>query len=272
MKIISIAAIAHAINAAYCASQGDLSQPTWDDAPEWQQQSAIAGVEMHLANPDATPEQAHESWLEQKIADGWVYGAVKDPDAKTHPCCVPYEELPVEQKAKDYLFRAVVHALKDIPDAEDAVAQALASLPSPILTTEGVQAGYIGVQYIGRRDYWQDTLYSSGLTFTKGQARSVPQIVARKLLRHPDLFKQVEGTVAASDDTAEQLEQGAKTSDKREAERRDFAVIDQMNQISTKAGLAEFALAQFGIKLNMRDKLEDMRETVTQHITRFGAQ
>ena len=83
---------------------------------------------MHLANPDATPEQSHESWLEQKIADGWVYGAVKDPDAKTHPCCVPYEELPVEQKAKDYLFRAVVHALKDIPDAEDAVAQALASL------------------------------------------------------------------------------------------------------------------------------------------------
>lgn len=59
---------------------------------------------------------------------------------------------------------------------------------------------------------------------------------------------------------------------KREAERQDFAVIDQMNQISTKAGLAEFALVQFGIKLNMRDKLEDMRETVTQHITRFGAQ
>ena len=88
MKITAIAAIAHAINAAYCASQGDLSQPTWADAPEWQQQSAIAGVEMHLANPDATPEQSHESWLEQKIADGWVYGAVKDPDAKTHPCCV----------------------------------------------------------------------------------------------------------------------------------------------------------------------------------------
>jgi len=164
--------------------------------------------------------------------------------------------LPVEQKAKDYLFRAVVHALKDIPDAEDAVAKALASLPSPTLAIEGVQAGYIGVQYIGRRDYWQDTLYSSGLTFTKGQARSVPQIVARKLLRHLDLFKQVEGAVAAGDDTAEQLEQGAKTSDKREAERQDFAVIDQMNQISTKAGLAEFALAQFGIKLNMRDKLE----------------
>ena len=272
MKITAIAAIAHAINAAYCASQGDLSQPTWADAPEWQQQSAISGVEMHLANPDATPEQSHESWLEQKIADGWVYGEVKDPEAKTHPCCVPYEELPIEQKAKDYLFRAVVHALKDIPDAEDAVAQALASLPSPTLTAEGVQAGYIGVQYIGRRDYWQDTLYSSGLTFTKGQARSVPQIVARKLLRHPDLFKQVEGAAQAGDDTAAQLAEGAKATDKRETERQDFAVIDQMNQIGTKAGLAEFALVQFGIKLNMRDKLEDMRETVTQHITRFGAQ
>ena len=30
---------------------------------------------------------------------------------KEHPCFVPYEELPTEQKAKDFLFRGVVHAL-----------------------------------------------------------------------------------------------------------------------------------------------------------------
>ena len=61
MKTIAIAMMCHAINAAYCQSLGDDSQPTWDDAPDWQRQSAIAGVEMHLANPDATPEQTHES-------------------------------------------------------------------------------------------------------------------------------------------------------------------------------------------------------------------
>ena len=36
---------------------------------------------------------------------------VKDAERKEHPCCVPYDALPVEQKTKDYLFRAVVHAL-----------------------------------------------------------------------------------------------------------------------------------------------------------------
>ena len=41
-----------------------------------------------------------------------MYGPVKDLDAKQHPCMVPFEQLPVEQQAKDYIFRAVVHALR----------------------------------------------------------------------------------------------------------------------------------------------------------------
>jgi hypothetical protein len=36
---------------------------------------------------------------------------VKNPDAKEHPCFVPYDELPAEQRTKDYLFQAVVRAL-----------------------------------------------------------------------------------------------------------------------------------------------------------------
>lgn len=128
MKVLVIARVAHEINRAYCASLGDTSQPAWEDAPEWQQQSAIAGVEMHLANPDATPEQSHESWLAQKVAAGWVYGEVKDAEKKEHPCCRPYDELPAEQKSKDYLFRSVVHMLKDIPDE---MVQPDAARPTP---------------------------------------------------------------------------------------------------------------------------------------------
>ena len=67
---------------------------------------------MHLTNPDAGPQASHESWMAQKIAEGWVYGEVKDPERKTHHCIVPFADLPREQQAKDYLFRAVVHALK----------------------------------------------------------------------------------------------------------------------------------------------------------------
>lgn len=106
-----IARVAHEINRAYCAAWGDHSQPAWADAPDWQRESALAGVRFHVANPNAGPEASHESWLAQKRADGWVYGAEKSLTAKTHPCMVPFHQLPAPQQAKDYLFRAVVHQL-----------------------------------------------------------------------------------------------------------------------------------------------------------------
>lgn len=51
--------------------------------------------------------------MAQKANDGWVYGPVKDPEAKTHPCMVPFDELPYVQRKKDAIFRAMVHALGD---------------------------------------------------------------------------------------------------------------------------------------------------------------
>lgn len=108
---ISIAAVCHEVNRAYCQSQGDFSQLAWDDAPEWQKASAIAGVQLHLSNPDAGPAASHESWMAQKLAGGWQYGACKDTDAKIHPCMKPFNELPTEQQAKDFIFRGVVHAI-----------------------------------------------------------------------------------------------------------------------------------------------------------------
>ena len=112
MDTHEIARVAHEINRAYCAALGDHSQPTWEDAPSWQRESAVAGVKFHIANPDAEPDASHEEWLRVKREDGWEYGPTKDPEHKLHPCFVPFDELPPEQKAKDYLFRAVVHALR----------------------------------------------------------------------------------------------------------------------------------------------------------------
>lgn len=114
MEIEQIAKVAHEINRAYCQSLGDNSQPTWEGAPEWQRSSAINGVIYHLNNPDAGPDHSHNEWLKEKREMGWKYGPVKDAEKKEHPCFLSYEELPPEQKAKDYLFRAVVHALGDL--------------------------------------------------------------------------------------------------------------------------------------------------------------
>lgn len=113
MKDVQIARIAHEVNRAYCEALGDHSQVRWEDAPQWQRDSAMIGVALHLGNPDAGPQVSHESWMKQKVEDGWVYGPVKDPGKKEHPCLVPFDQLPKEQQAKDFLFRGVVHALKD---------------------------------------------------------------------------------------------------------------------------------------------------------------
>ena len=112
MEVEQIARAAHEINRAYCQALGDDSQPAWENAPDWQKESARMGVRLHIEHPEVGPEASHESWMAQKAADGWVYGQEKRPDLKQHPCMVPFGELPREQQAKDYIFRAVVHALK----------------------------------------------------------------------------------------------------------------------------------------------------------------
>lgn len=109
-----IARIAHEANRTFCATIGDTSQPAWEDAPDWQRESVVNGVKFHLdahAKGITPPASAsHDAWLEEKRAAGWKYGPVKDADAKTHPCFVSYDELPVEQRMKDYLFASIVAA------------------------------------------------------------------------------------------------------------------------------------------------------------------
>ena len=112
MKITDIAQVAHEINKEYCLAMGDSSQLPWDEAPAWQKESAVLGVMFHVENPDAGPDASHNSWMKQKIDTGWKYGEVKYADKKEHPCIVPFEDLPMQQQFKDYLFRQVVHSLK----------------------------------------------------------------------------------------------------------------------------------------------------------------
>lgn len=109
--IIACARAAHEANRAYCETFGDHSQPSWEDAPEWQRLSAMNGVAGVLAGN--TPEQSHHSWMKEKIDTGWTYGATKDPEKKTHPCMVPYEDLPPQQQKKDKLFITVVRAMAE---------------------------------------------------------------------------------------------------------------------------------------------------------------
>lgn len=116
MKVEDIARICHEANLAICEANNDHTQKQWDNAEEWQRQSAIDGVRFALATPLASPEDQHNSWCADKLKNGWVYGEVKDKVAKTHPCLVSYDKLSFADKVKDYVFRSIVFACQHIKD------------------------------------------------------------------------------------------------------------------------------------------------------------
>lgn len=107
-QITAAAMAAHEANRAYCASIGDDSQKPWDDSPERQQASAIAGVRYLIDNPDSPETAQHDAWSKAKETDGWVFGETKDAEKKTHPCLVPFDQLPPEQQEKDRIFQRTV--------------------------------------------------------------------------------------------------------------------------------------------------------------------
>jgi RyR domain-containing protein len=112
IEIATVAELCHESNRVYCKSLGDYSQPSWSDAPDWQKDSAINGVKFHILNPDAKVSDSHVSWLKEKAGTGWKYGPVKDAEKKEHPCFVPYEDLPLDQQIKDYIFKGIVDSVR----------------------------------------------------------------------------------------------------------------------------------------------------------------
>lgn len=101
----------HKNNRVFCAILGDDSHANWGNLDDGLRKSIIAGVENFLANPNITPEQSHQAWLDHKQANGWKLGAKKDIAKKTHPNLVPFDKLPEVERAKDCMFVALLTAI-----------------------------------------------------------------------------------------------------------------------------------------------------------------
>lgn len=110
-----IAEIAHETNRIYCQTIGDYSQEVWDFCEQWQRLSSLDGVRAIEREVVTRPEQSHENWLKHKEDEGWLWGPEKNTDLSagklTHPCMVPFKELPHEQQIKDQLFFSIVTIL-----------------------------------------------------------------------------------------------------------------------------------------------------------------
>ena len=130
----------------------------------------------------------------------------------------------------------------------------------------------VPVKYVGRRPDFFDRVYGSGLFFDQGQTRWVPSELARKLLRHADLFERGEEDLEASeDDTAEILEEAAR---ERDAQRVDQSAIQDLRdsvQSMDKEALSQFASTNYRQIIDRRRSVETLREEVLGFIDRFGA-
>jgi hypothetical protein len=110
--IARIAEVMHEAMRAWQKANGQTPSPPWRRAPKWMKESSQTSVVWRIANPNASVSAQHEQWVEQKKADGWKFGKVKDAAKKTHPMMIPYAQLPEFEKRKDALVHAVVDALK----------------------------------------------------------------------------------------------------------------------------------------------------------------
>lgn len=139
----------------------------------------------------------------------------------------------------------------------------------------------VAVRYIGYKPEWRDRLYGSGLTFEPLQVRNVPWELARRFLRHTDLFARVEAAEAAAlpveakaepiDDTAELLEQASKA--RAEQAKREFDLADLHREVDNMdfSTLTTFADTRYGLKLTKQKGLERGRAEVHARIDQFGA-
>ncbi len=256
-----IARVAHEVNRAYCTALGDDSQVPWDKAPEWQRETCVNGVEFHLTN-DKTPEESHQSWMDEKVAEGWVFGEVKDAEKKTHPCIVPYADLPLEQKIKDYLFSAVVATISKMQPHKEAIK--VASVP--FIPAE-VGDGKVPIRYIGKRLHYVDGAYGTGIAWEKGETQLVPADKARLMLRHPDQYEVGEVEGAGEPIVDESVE-----DEVDETEETEDATRNSIRQMGRKADLVTFAKTNFNIDLDAGSKVKvaDLQNECIRLVDQLG--
>lgn len=111
LTIEQIARVAHEVNRSYSEAIGEPAKPSWEDAPEHQRVSLRKGIQFIIDNPNAQARDSHDSWMQEKIRTGWHWGPKLDEIRMEHPQFLPYEQIPTEQRAKDFIFSTLVKQL-----------------------------------------------------------------------------------------------------------------------------------------------------------------
>lgn len=113
------------------------------------------------------------------------------------------------------------------------------------------------IRYIGKKARKEDNVAFTGLYWAPGQVHIVPPIIAERLLRHADIW-------AVADDTELQTDPAAvgivvTEGDIQKPEQGQRKPFDLPNlQGMTKPDLQAYALGEFGVQIDGREKKESM--------------
>ena len=119
----------------------------------------------------------------------------------------------------------------------------------------------IAVTYVGTRPSYRDGCYGSGIEFEKGQTLLVPDDIARRLLKHPDVYQ------PGKDDKAQVAISKPELIKESEADTQD--IRDSLMTMDSDA-LAAFVMTNYRIKLDKRMSIENQRNLAIQNVDLYG--
>lgn len=122
----------------------------------------------------------------------------------------------------------------------------------------------IAVKYIGHRKSYRDGACGSGLVFEQGQTQSVEDEIARKMLKHKDVYVPGDLTEAEAVGKPAKAPKSHTTDEDPDQTARD--AIANM----TKDALVTYAKNTFSVDLDKRTSVGDMRTRVTGLFDQFG--
>ena len=112
MTVLELAKLAFEQNRAYCRAMGDDSIKEWHKAEDKQRKGAIYGVVYLLRTPNVNAGSLHQGLYRQLVAAGYSQGDTIDHEHKTHPGCLPFEQMPEDFRTKAVLFANLVEQMK----------------------------------------------------------------------------------------------------------------------------------------------------------------
>jgi len=117
--LVDIAKECHTKNNELMVMNGEEPKGDWESLDRATKFINLKSVIKALENPDLTAKDMHNEWINNKIADGWSYGEVKDEELKTHPLITDYDSMNPVDKMKDQVFIDVCNKHREKYNSDD---------------------------------------------------------------------------------------------------------------------------------------------------------